>query len=493
MGNSAISTVSSKQWFKNKNGYTSEAWVEKTAEVAGISGWSKYKRMYAVQLIERCINPYLKHKTVPGAAVIPKDEFRTKFKRPQGEYLKKEIFQSSNHYSMDHGIAKDYVLNEKFKTRLYEALKNSEPKSSHLVSANDGCRVQKVSPTKRKNKNIAENGSLHNVPAWCPVNLPALYEAKNALFDWLEYLNGDTACSPSQLMQEISSKQSEYENSYGNKDQNREIIGYLERTILEICHILFMAHNTNEDGFIPQTFTESDAGRWYANGTSLQNCSRLTRKAALHGFWQFDIEACHHTILNHIGQQAGMDTEHLTAYVDDRSALREAIAEEVGVSVRQVKDSLIARVYGARQQPFSTLEKIIGDKRECFISNERYQLLDKEVQNVFKHLLTSASKDDLYIVNAKGKKSKQADKKKKMAHLLQGHESMCLEAALKVHSSVVLPLHDGWVCTSKESVDAAETSILEITGIPVKVECIRYNLSGLAANDPNYEHLALAC
>lgn len=483
-------TISTK-WYKEKKGYTSEGWIKQLASIAGTEHWSKQKQRQVAQLIERCIHPHLPHKLVDGAAVISQEEFRGKFARHESDYLKDFIFTSTNKYCYEQGIAKDYRLNHDFCLQLHQMFETYQPDRSKILRADSGKIVKRLYPTRRKHQNIASEGTLHNVPAMCPINLYSLAHANLAITEWINHFQNGVSAIPKVLNIEVQNKIIEYSEGVKSDREAIELtLAYLQRSQFEICYIMALANNGIKFSHIPQTFCESDAGRWYADGLSLQSCCSLTRRAALHGYWQLDIEACHHSVLLNYAKNTGVLTPQLNSYVSDRTSYRQALAEATGISVASIKKALIARIYGAQLTKFSAIEAILGAKRELLITNRKFQLLDDDITRVIKLMVDRSERVFGRVKNDKGKLHKkkyknnaEPEERHEASHLVQGLESMCLEAALKVHKSAVLPLHDGWVCTEKESAELAKKSILEATGMSMGVEVEQYKLSGIEIED----------
>ena len=66
------------------------------------------------------------------------------------------------------------------------------------------------------------------------------------------------------------------------------------------------------------------------------------------GLYDIDIENCHYSILAQMAAAHGHQCTVINNYLDNKRQFREALAAEFGISMRQVKDALIALIYGAK-------------------------------------------------------------------------------------------------------------------------------------------------
>lgn len=103
-----------------------------------------------------------------------------------------------------------------------------------------------------------------------------------------------------------------------------------------------------------QRYHESKAGRLYASGVNLQNVPKLIKHAALSGCWEHDFENCHYSIFLQLAARIGIQCTAIQHYIDHKNAFRAAIAEDVGISAKQVKICLLALMYGARESTWTS-------------------------------------------------------------------------------------------------------------------------------------------
>ena len=116
-----------------------------------------------------------------------------------------------------------------------------------------------------------------------------------------------------------------------------------------VSQLLIMAQtDVAGQGYIMHRYTEARSGRLYAKGVSLQTTPRLIRQAALHGLYEYDFENCHYSIFSQLAAKYGLETEAISYYLTNKKAVREKLAEDIGISLDQVKMCLLAIMYGAR-------------------------------------------------------------------------------------------------------------------------------------------------
>ena len=101
-------------------------------------------------------------------------------------------------------------------------------------------------------------------------------------------------------------------------------------------------------GNVPTRYVEAQSGRLYQLGVGLQNAPRHIRHVALHGMYEYDFANCHYTILFQLMQRYGLHLPHIAHYLLHKREVRTEIAQAIGLSIDEVKECLIALLYGAR-------------------------------------------------------------------------------------------------------------------------------------------------
>ena len=105
-------------------------------------------------------------------------------------------------------------------------------------------------------------------------------------------------------------------------------------------------------GFVPHRYHESEAGRLYAIGESLQTIPREIRKAALHGLYEWDFSNCHFAIFYQMAARYGCQCREIQYYLQNKPQVRQEIAERAQIRIEESKQALIALMYGAKIVPW---------------------------------------------------------------------------------------------------------------------------------------------
>ena len=479
------------------DGFYSRGRFDQYIESLGLEHLDNKRQYGAIKLVLTAYRQSHKHKWHDGFVSISSDKWRDAIggsaqQQKHIEQIKKKHFIQANTpnkpaYSHKDGVAKAFALTSQTRA-IIEAIDRSyvaEQLGSSVIERNGkAVRRDLLAIDKRKSGGL----TLHDVPGWCPVNVKALTEVLSAVVSHLNYEDEKIDMKPTQLQEELRAVQDKISTTHkkGTVSHKRKYREYLTRVMNEVISILDLA-NSRHHGLMPQHYKTSAAGRFYATGLNLQNCSRLTRTAALHGYYSYDIESCHHTIVMSMSEDYGIPCEHLQYYVQNKTAFRAELADALGGRqwIPVVKEILIAIIYGAKKnEHFGVIqERLKADKFKVITEHPRFNGLYEELQDIFKVMIEKATRDPEtnLVKNALGRTDREAKKdSQQVAHLLQGIESQALQAVLSVHQSTVVPLHDGWVCTTSESIPEAERAILKATGIPLEVgEPERLELSGI--------------
>jgi len=273
---------------------------------------------------------------------------------------------------------------------------------------------------------------------------------------------------------------------------------YLKELRDETRMVLQMSRNRIAPGKFIHRYQQSGSGRLYAKDVNLQNTYRLVRQAALHGFYDYDIENCHYSILDQMAQEHGYVCNAVRHYLINKKKVRESLAAEFGLTVDQVKTALIALVYGARfsMRSKDALPKILGGKEMA--------------QRVYEHPVFRALRDDVAaarsailsgqkvfrgkIENCRGMtiSTTKADTRQQLAHLLQGVESVALEAAHSLYpEQIVLLQHDGFTSTTRLDSKAIKEAMFKATGYRLEMplgEQVMVKLDAALSSHPDFQY-----
>lgn len=108
----------------------------------------------------------------------------------------------------------------------------------------------------------------------------------------------------------------------------------------------------------------------YHGTCNIQALPQEIRAILFEGYWDYDIDNCHPSIILQLARRAGVSsTQHLQYYLDQKSEVRSRLAHACGVTEKQIKRSLLAVTYGARitsPTPFDSIPIELGYSQEAF-------------------------------------------------------------------------------------------------------------------------------
>ena len=258
--------------------------------------------------------------------------------------------------------------------------------------------------------------------------------------------------------------------------------GLVAETLLLKSNLVVNGLN-GQPGLITK-YTESAAGRLYADGWSLQTAPKPLRQAVFTNHTEWDFEACHPAIMAGKAKKYGISCDALKFYIANRAPIRIKIAKETGLSTSEVKTAFTSVLYGARTTTFpdNALFRQLGAEGLAKISeNSFFKGLQAEVNATTKALLKAHSGSQ-GVTNPLGKllrNHSSVTRNQQVAHIIQGYEAFMLDTVVLaladeegISHQVRLLLHDGWT-TDAETLPALTGALEKIesqTGIDVSVD-----------------------
>jgi hypothetical protein len=251
----------------------------------------------------------------------------------------------------------------------------------------------------------------------------------------------------------------------------------IQRLIDTAAQILRLA-NTETAGkdFVAHRYVMARSGRLYARDVNLQTVPIPIKQAALAGLWEYDIANCHYAILLWMAKKIGHSCPTIAVYLAAKETTRSTIADEVGISVAEAKYVLIAALYGATKSPrpgSAIADKIGEEKAKVLFANRHYVAIDRDIATARRKILAKEPRSSNgWIKNAFGQSIRVTSNSRKiLAHLIQGVEATCLQAAIDLYpKDIVLVQHDGFAASRQLEVDAIEAAMLRATGCALKLE-----------------------
>lgn len=404
-------------------------------------------------MFEVCDTSWKQHAKWEDSASFNHKDLNVMFGRSRFGKVNKQVgmFEVTNQYYSDQGLTRGYKLTPNARRVKNKYLKVRQRPVTELLEL-DG-KVIRNPPKSVSAKDISGRTTVWNKakpPNVIPVDLDALIALEKQTRQTLD------ASSPD-LFQTDHAKLARRLNDLG---------------------LLIRRANTTAAGRsnLMQRYQESDSGRLYAQGINLQKIPRVIRQAALAGCWDYDIDNCHYSIFSQLSDRYGYETKAINHYLNQKKAIREELAADLGLGVGDIKTCLISAIYGARDNlfPKNAIPTLIGGKAEQLFKHEVWRAIYKDVLRGRGRIVDSQEVNRKgWIHNALGKPIKEDKTREKiLAHLLQGIEAQALRAIVQtVPDQVLLLVHDGFVTRKRIKQSDLEAVMLRETGFNL-------NLSG---------------
>lgn len=384
------------------------------------------------------------------------------------EVLKEDGRES---WSKAEARTKAYMLTEQVATIRADYLKGVFKRGATRLMTQDGKYLQSrpASALAAKNKDGQNRRGFHGLPvtSLVPVNLVQIKK----------------------LMVSIEARLLENEAGFvtGELFSALPNIKFLKALHQDAAMLVGKARHAEWPGYVLHRYEEAPSGRVYAaTKPNLQNCYRVLREAAMAGRYDIDIENCHYSILAQMAAAHGYQCTVINGYLDNKRQFRESLAADFGTSIRQVKDALIALIYGAKfsERAKDALPMIFNSKALAAKAYEHpmFEKLRNDIAAARAVVLAAQEVTRRTIKNCRGLtiRSDGSNERQQLAHLLQGVEVAALEAAYRLYPrEIVLLQHDGFSATCQLDTERIETAMFKATGYRLKVEqkVIQVNLS----------------
>ena len=289
----------------------------------------------------------------------------------------------------------------------------------------ENIKVQKTPPptfastdTTGKASQMSRAGRESKQLRHTPVDLEALRQLR----DWLKWINNEWAAgrAPHDLVTQYPPEE------------------VVKKLYLVTSQIIKMAKtDVAGHGYIAHHYTESPSGRWYANGVNLQNSPGLIKQAALAGLWEYDFSNCHFDIIGQMAAQYGYQCEAIAHYLANKKFVRQTIADQAGITVRDAKVCLLAVMYGAKASTWhenAIPEEIGVEATERLFEVDLFKEIFADVEKAREIIVKSWPRTaNGSLTNAYGKAISGTDTtiEQHLAHLLQGAEAKALMVAMR--------------------------------------------------------------
>lgn len=132
-------------------------------------------------------------------------------------------------------------------------------------------------------------------------------------------------------------------------DLQSEYSRTLLRNILIAQAVLARVADAGGSPYLQECWSESDSGRMYGKGFSLQRVPAKVREAFIGRCHKYDFKASSYALLTGLAKayQPDLQTRDIEHYVKHRASIREQVAGDVGISKDKVKAIFTALGFGA--------------------------------------------------------------------------------------------------------------------------------------------------
>lgn len=250
------------------------------------------------------------------------------------------------------------------------------------------------------------------------------------------------------------------------------------REKMSALRLLKLSRNTRCPGSIPVLYEQKSTGRLTEVLFAIQNNQRVVISAALHGYWDYDLNNAHFSILSAWAKTLGQSTPVVDEYLRNRQKLRMELTGHCKAKLEDIKECLIALLYGAplhTNPDFTEIPKILGKEgAKLFTTHPFVKALKKEIANVGKAIVADTHSIRGCHVNAMGIEAPTHDKRttfKLLCHALQGVEALALKSVVaKYGEDILLCMHDGWVSRHRLDCNQLKSLIKTTTGFELEIE-----------------------
>lgn len=408
-----------------------------------------------------------RHSHFEGAMSFSYQELAESFGRTGFKAINARLafFRLSPNYSMVEGFTKGYWLSDHIQKVYTDYKRRWWRKTTELLWV----RGSKIVPAQTIPPAIAStdtNGNAVSTAMWkgakslnlVPVDIDALKRLRKWLEMVLDQYADGAPMQPDLLM------------PYPRRE---DVVRLHDSTVKILRH---STTNLAGVGHINQRYAIAPSGRLYARGVSLQAAHTLIKQAALHGLWEYDFSNCHFALVSQMSAQAGYRCEAIEHYMTSKKATREAIANAVGIIIEQVKEALLATMYGAKEstREEDAIPEAIGKEAALRLYGvPEYGLLKADITTARALILKKWPRTaNGRLSNDCGKAIAPKDPTtRKLAHLVQGAEAKALMVAVNMHPRhIVLLQHDGFTATTRLDPRAIEKAVFEELGYRLELE-----------------------
>jgi len=251
------------------------------------------------------------------------------------------------------------------------------------------------------------------------------------------------------------------------------------REKMSALRLLRLSRNKRWPSQIPLLYEQKSTGRLTEVLFSIQSTQREVLSAALDGYWDYDLNNAHFSILSAWAKRLGRTTPVVDDYLCNKKAIRAEVSAHCESKIDLIKECLIALLYGAplsSNPDYAQIPKKLGvEKARMFANHPFVKSLKKEISELGSVVVADTHSARGCYVNAMGIEAPQFEKKNAtfnlLCHALQGVEALTLKAVITEHGEdILLCMHDGWVSRRRLNCSKLQDLIFEETGFELEIE-----------------------
>ncbi|WP_461533436.1 hypothetical protein [Sinomicrobium sp.] len=245
----------------------------------------------------------------------------------------------------------------------------------------------------------------------------------------------------------------EYEGAGINFDAVKHLMATSNDTRLIAESAKFFI-GAQENKLLDISYEQPDCGRKFAKGSyTIQRLPSEIRNAALQGWYDYDIQNCHVALLNNFGNFPAMKY-----YQQNTQAVREELSIYCGITVSDVKITLLSLLYGSKLNKYSSIYKRIGDKMYAFANHPFVKDFISDCKDAEPLLLEKANELGLH-----------GDKKSSIcAKVLMSYESKILDILTEDVLDSVL-MFDGYMTKFQCDVEEKKRIVSSRLGLDISI------------------------
>jgi len=368
-----------------------------------------------------------------------------------------KIFQITPNWSAEKHFTRAYKLTDPVKQIRERYLRPRKRSNTERMIGLDGRALRRLRKPIAAKDNKGDEGVT--IKVWRGVELPnKIHVDLNGLLGLYAQLKRDRGTQQMDLF------------SDADPDDLTAVLQYLAKLIklanTDIAGLGFVAHR----------YRESEAGRLYAIGESLQTIPREIRKAALHGLYEWDFSNCHFAIFKQMAARYDCQCREIQYYLRNKTQVRQEIAVRAQISIEHSKQALIALMYGAKINLWfgRAIIRMVKDRAPRLFEDKQFKAIHGDIMKGRQAILNGwRKKTRTGLINDLGKRvALKAKPEIRLAHLIQGIEAKALRAVCNQYR-VVLPMHDGFVTEDRVDKQKVERMVYDTTGYRLELEGVK--------------------